>query len=66
VAIRSPRTTSLDRITIMRNVLVERIVFAGNAVIVQGDQKVSMHPMITIQKVTSNVQSVSCQSPDVY
>jgi hypothetical protein len=30
---------------------------------VQGDQKVSMHLMITIQKVTSNVQSVPRQSP---
>jgi len=26
--------------------------------IIQGDQKVSVHLMITIQKVTSNVQSV--------
>jgi hypothetical protein len=32
--------------------------------IIQGDQKVSVHLMITIQKVTSNVQSVPCQSPD--
>jgi hypothetical protein len=31
----------------------------------QGDQKVSVHLMITIQKVTSNVQSVSRQSPDI-
>jgi hypothetical protein len=34
--------------------------------ILQGDQKVSVHLMITIQKVTSNVQSVPRQSPDVY
>jgi hypothetical protein len=33
---------------------------------IQGDQKVSVHLMITIQKVTSNVQSVRRQSPDVY
>jgi cytochrome b len=34
---------------------------------IQGDQKVSVHVMITIQKVTSNVQSVpSRQSPDIY
>jgi hypothetical protein len=34
---------------------------------IQGDQKVSMHLMITIQKVTSNVQSVPPpQSPDIY
>jgi len=34
--------------------------------IIQGDQKVSVHLMITIQKVTSNVQSVRRQSPDIY
>jgi hypothetical protein len=33
---------------------------------VQGDQKVSVHLMITTQKVTSNVQSVPRQSPDIY
>jgi hypothetical protein len=33
---------------------------------VPGDQKVSVHLMITIQKVTSNVQSVPRQSPDIY
>jgi hypothetical protein len=32
---------------------------------VQGDHKVSVH-MITIQKVTSNVQSFPRQSPDIY
>jgi hypothetical protein len=32
---------------------------------IQGDQEVSVHLMITIQKVTSNVQSVPCQSPDI-
>jgi len=32
----------------------------------QGDQKVSVHLMVTTQKVTSNVQSVSLQSPDIY
>jgi hypothetical protein len=31
---------------------------------VQGDQTVSVHLMITIQKVTSNVQTVPRQSPD--
>jgi hypothetical protein len=30
---------------------------------IQGDQKVSVQLMITIQKVTSNVQSVPRQSP---
>jgi hypothetical protein len=28
--------------------------------------KISVHLMITIQKVTSNVQSVTRQSPDIY
>ena len=32
----------------------------------QDDQKVSMHLMITIQKVTGNVQSVSRQCPETY
>jgi hypothetical protein len=34
--------------------------------VVQGDHKVSVHLTITIQKVTSNVQSVLRQSPDIY
>jgi hypothetical protein len=33
---------------------------------IQGDQKVFVHLMITIQNVTSNVQSVPRQSPDIY
>jgi len=33
---------------------------------IEGDQKVSLHLMITIQKVTSNVQSFPRQSPDIY
>jgi hypothetical protein len=33
---------------------------------IQGDQKVSVRLMNTIQKVTSNVQSVPRQSPDIY
>jgi len=33
---------------------------------IQGDQKLSVHMMITIQKVTSNVQNVPRQSPDIY
>jgi hypothetical protein len=37
-----------------------------NGDLVQGDQKVSVHLMVTIQKVTSNVQSVARQSPDIY
>jgi hypothetical protein len=32
----------------------------------QGDQKLSVHLMITTQKVTINVQSVPHQSPDIY
>jgi hypothetical protein len=34
--------------------------------VIQGDQKVSVHLMITIQKVISNVQCVPRQLPDVY
>jgi hypothetical protein len=34
-----------------------------NTAFIQGDQKVSVHLIITIQKVTSNVQSVPRQSP---
>jgi hypothetical protein len=37
----------------------------NNGLYIQGDQIVSVHLMITIQKVASNVQSV-CQSPDIY
>jgi hypothetical protein len=37
-----------------------------NDIDVQGDQKISVHLMITVQKVTSNVQSVARQSPDIY
>jgi hypothetical protein len=33
---------------------------------IQGDQKVSMHLMITIQKFTSNIKSVPRESPDIY
>jgi len=32
----------------------------------QGDQKVSVHLMITIQKISSNAESVPRQSPDIY
>jgi hypothetical protein len=32
----------------------------------QGDRKVSVHLMITIQKVTSNIQSLPSHSPDIY
>jgi hypothetical protein len=38
----------------------------GLYALVQGDQKVSVHLMITIQKVASTVQSVLRQSPDIY
>jgi hypothetical protein len=33
---------------------------------IQGDHKTSVHAMITIQKVTSYVQCVPHQSPDIY
>ena len=42
------------------------IVGQWNRDLMQGDQKVSVHLMITIQKVTSNVQSVPRQSPYIY
>jgi hypothetical protein len=32
---------------------------------IQVDQKVFVHLMITIQKVTSKIQSVPCQSPEI-
>jgi len=37
-----------------------------NARIIQSDQKVSMRLMITIQKVTSNIQNVPRKSQDIY
>ena len=40
--------------------------FTKQAVIIQGDQKVSVHLIITIQKVTSNVQNFLRQPPDIY
>jgi hypothetical protein len=47
--------------------MVQRNWFRNGArFVVQGEQKVSVHLMITIQKVTSNVQSVPRQSPDIY
>jgi hypothetical protein len=33
---------------------------------IQRDQKVSVHLMITIQKVASNIQRTPCQSPDIH
>jgi hypothetical protein len=33
---------------------------------IQGDQKYSVHLMITIQKITCNVQTFPRQSPDIY
>jgi hypothetical protein len=37
-----------------------------NTSFIQGDRKFPVHLMITIQKVTSNVQSVPRQSADIY
>jgi hypothetical protein len=39
---------------------------AGVVTKIQGGQKVSRYLMITTEKVTSNVQSVPRQSPDIY
>jgi hypothetical protein len=47
-------------------VLEDRVQYTTYIIYIQGDQKVSVHLMITIQKVTSNVQSVPRQSPDIY
>jgi hypothetical protein len=33
---------------------------------IQGDQKVSLHLLITIKKFTFNVQNVARQCPDIY
>jgi hypothetical protein len=40
------------------------LLLCGLYVIIQGDQEVSAHLMITTQKLTSNVQNVLRQSPD--
>jgi hypothetical protein len=34
--------------------------------ILQADQNVSVHLKITVQKVTSNIQSAPRQSPEIY
>jgi hypothetical protein len=34
--------------------------------VLQGDQKVSVHLMIKIQQVTSNIQSAHRHSPGIY
>jgi hypothetical protein len=39
---------------------------SNDNVIVPGDQKFSVHLMITTPKVTSNVQILPRQSPDIY
>jgi hypothetical protein len=39
---------------------------SGHNLKIQGDQKVSVHLMIKIQKVTSYVQSAPRQSPDIH
>jgi hypothetical protein len=45
---------------------IKRIIRVCVCVCVQDDQKVSVHRVITTQKVTSNVQNVHRQSPDIY
>jgi hypothetical protein len=44
--------------------IVEHIISDFISENIQGDQNVSVHLMITIQNVTSNVQSVPRRSPD--
>jgi hypothetical protein len=38
----------------------------GSVKVIQGDQKVNLHLMITIQNSYSNIKSVPRQSPDIY
>jgi hypothetical protein len=40
--------------------------YFSRRIVIQGDQKDYLHIMITIQKVTRNVQIVPRQSPDIY
>jgi hypothetical protein len=56
------RTSINDRIVELKNMIVG----IDAKVYIQGDQKVFAHLMITIQKVTGNVQSVPRHSPDIY
>jgi len=51
---------------LVKNVNFPLILVFSVKIQIQCDQKVSVHLMITIQKVTSNVQSVPRQSPDIY
>jgi hypothetical protein len=67
------RNTSQYRVGNYCELLCVFVVIMGNTncvivslvVLIQGDQKVSVHLMITIQKVTRNVRSVYRQSPDI-
>jgi hypothetical protein len=50
------------------NIVTNRkgILCEGPQQIIQGNQKISVHLMIRMQKVTSNVRSVPRHSPDIY
>ena len=45
---------------------VTSVKYCASLRVIQSDQKVSVHLMISIQKVTSNVQNVLRQFPDIY
>jgi hypothetical protein len=48
------------------NVFLKDFSFKEKLSEMQGDQQVSVHLMITIQKVTNTVQNVPRQPPDIY
>jgi hypothetical protein len=64
------RQAIFDKILLRRKMqyvyVVPQAKVQAHTFITQGDNKVSVHPMITIQKVTNNVHSVPRQSPDIY
>jgi hypothetical protein len=53
-------------ILILYNINAIQVVVTYTEFYIQGDQNVSVKLIITIEKVTSSVQSVSRQSPDIY
>jgi hypothetical protein len=57
---------STCRFLFQSEIFVLQIKALNQMLIIQGDQNVSVHLMIKIPKVTSNVQSVPRQSPDIY
>jgi hypothetical protein len=63
----SPQLNGKPQTTRLCKQIVAELVYRFSIFVrTQGDQKVPVYLMITIQKVTSNVQSVPRQSPDNY